>query len=206
MAEILGGVDRGPVHHLEPGRDDAGADDRGHAVARLLVGGETDQQGARGLGLFQNPDGDLRDDAEQPFRAGHQAQQIVGLGVQVPAAEADDVAVRQHQLDAEQVVGGEAVLQAVHAARVFRDVAADRAGDLRGRVGGVVEARVLDRGGDAEVGHAGLGDHAAVLEVDLEDAVELAQAEHDAIGQRQGAARERGAGAPRHDLDPFPVA
>ena len=52
----------------------------------------------------------------------------------------------------------------------------------------------------------GLGDHAAVLEVDLEDPVELAQAQDDAVGERQGAARERGAGTPRHDLDPLRVA
>ena len=167
---------------------------------------EADQHGARGLGLRQDAHGDLGDHAEQAFGAGHQAEQVVAVGVEVLAAEADDVAVGQHQLQAQHVVGGEAVFQAVHAARVLGDVAADGAGDLRGRVGRVVEARVLDRLGDAEVGHAGLGDDGAVLEVDVEDPVELAQAQHDAVGERQGAARERGAGAARHDLDPLGVA
>ena len=206
VAEVLGGVDRRPVHHLEPARDDAGGDDRGDAVAGLLVGREADQQRPRGLGLPQDAHRDLGDDAEQPFGAGHQAEQVVGVGIEVLAAEAHHVAVRQHHLEAEQVVGGEAVFQAVHAARVLGDVAADRARDLARRIGRVIEALVLDRVGDAEIGDARLGDHAAVLEVDLEDAVELAEAQHDAVGQRQGAARERGAGTPRHDLDLLRVA
>ena len=206
VAEILGGVDRRPVHHLEPARNDAVGDDRGDAVAALLGGWKADQQRLRGLGLLQDPHRDLGDHPQQPLRAGHQAQEIVALGIEMLAAQAHDVAVRQHHLEAQQVVGGEAVLQAVHAARVLGDVAADRAGDLAGGIGRIVEARVLHRVGDAEVGHAGLGDDAAVLEVDLEDPVEFAQPQHDAVGERQGAARERGAGAARHDLDALLVA
>jgi hypothetical protein len=61
------------------------------------------------------------------------------------AADAQDLAVDQHQFDAEHVVGGQAVFEAVHAAGILRDVAADRAGDLRGRIGRVVEALALDR-------------------------------------------------------------
>ena len=50
-------------------------------------------------------------------------------------------------------------------------------------------------------------DHdAAVVEVDLEDAVELAHAEQHAVGERQRAARQRGAGAARHDADAVLVA
>ena len=47
VAEVLGGVDRRPVHHLEAARDDAVRDDRGDAVARLLGGREAHQQRAR---------------------------------------------------------------------------------------------------------------------------------------------------------------
>ena len=181
-------------------------DDRGDAVARLLGRGKTDQQRARGLGLLQDAHRDLGDHAEQPLGAGHQAQQVVAALIEMLAAETHDVAVRQHHLEAENVVGGEPVLQAVHAARVLGDVAADRARDLAGWIGRVVEAFVLDRIGDAEIGDARLGDHAAVLEVDLQDAIELAQAQHDAVGERQGATRERGSRAPRHDLDPLRIA
>ena len=91
-------------------------------------------------GFLQDAHRDLGDDAEQPLRAGHDAEQVVALRVEMLAAEADDLAVHQHHLDAEHVVGGQAVFQAMHAAGILRDVAADRAGDLRGGIGGIVEA------------------------------------------------------------------
>ena len=49
----------------------------------------------------------------------------------------DEVAVREDDFEAEDVRGGEAVLEAVRAAGVFRDVAADGADGLRGGIGGV---------------------------------------------------------------------
>ena len=116
------------------------------------------------------------------------------------AAQPDDFAVHQHHLDAEQVVGGEPVLQAVHAAGVLRDVATDRAGDLRAGIGGVIEAFVLDRLGDAEVGDPRLHAGAAVGVVDLENAVELAHGQQDRVAHRHRPARQRGAAAARHDL------
>ena len=100
-------------------------------------------------GFLQDAHRHLGDDAEQPFRAGHDAEQVVAVGIEMLAAEADDLAGHQHHLEAEHVVGGQAVFQAVHAAGILRDVAADGAGDLRGRIGRVIEARVLDRLGDA---------------------------------------------------------
>ena len=54
-----------------------------------------------------------------------------------------------------------------------------------------------------EIGDARLHHGDAVVEVDLEDAVELGHAEQHAVGERQRAARQRGAGAARHDLDAF---
>ena len=58
------------------------------------------------------------------------------------------------------MVDGEAVLQAVRAARVLGDVAADRADLLARRVGRVVEAVRRDRPRDVEVRHARLDDDA----------------------------------------------
>ena len=113
-----------------------------------------------------------------------------------------DLALDRHQLDADDVVGGQAVLQAVHAAGILGDVPADRAGDLARGVGRVIEAEPLHGVGDGEVGDAGLGDDAAVGDVDLEDAVELAHAQEHAVGERQRAPRQRGPGAARDDLDP----
>ncbi len=73
-------------------------------------------------------------------------------------------------------------------------------------IGRVVEAGVLDRLGDREIGHARLDHHHAVVEIDLADAVELRHAEQHAVGERQRAARQRGAGAARHHLDALGMA
>ena len=89
----------------------------------------------------------------------------------------------------------------MHAAGVLGDIAADRAGDLRGRIRRVIKALRLDRLADREIGDARLHPGAAVLIVDLENAVELAHREQDAVLERHGAARKRGAAAARHDLD-----
>ena len=124
---------------------------------------------------------------QQALRAGDDAQQVVALAVEVFAAEPHDLAGDQHHLDAEHVVGGQPVLQAVHAARVLGDVAADRTGDLARRIGCIVEAAFGDGIGNGQIGDPRLGRHAAVVIVDLEDTVELAEAEQDAVGQRQRA-------------------
>ena len=89
----------------------------------------------------------------------------------------------------------------MHAAGIFRDIAADRAGDLRRRIGRVIESGMRHRLADGEIGDAGLGHHHAVVEIDLADALELAKPEQHAVGQRQRAAGQRGAGAARHHLD-----
>ena len=81
------------------------------------------------------------------------------------------------------------------------DVAADRAGELRGRIGRVEEAVGADRLGNREIGDAGLDPRIAVGEVDLEDAAHLGQADDDRVFLRDGAAGERRAGAARHDID-----
>ena len=83
-------------------------------------------------------------------------------------------------------------------ARVHADIAADRAGELRGWVGRVEEAFGRDRAGDREIGHAGLDPRDAVGIVDLEDAVHLGDADHDRVLLRDRAAGERGAGAAGH--------
>ena len=140
--EILGRVDRRPVHHLHAAGDDPGADDVGDAAPGVLARGEADQRGARRLRRAQDAHRHLGHDAEQALRAGHQAEQVVAVGIEMLAAEPDHLAGDQHHLDAEHVVGGQAVFQAVHAAGILRHVAADRAGDLRRGVGRIVEAAV----------------------------------------------------------------
>src|SRR5260370_39527839 len=83
---------------------------------------------------------------------------------------------------------------------MLRDVTADCAGDVAGRIWSIVETGVLDGLGNCEIGDAWLNDGATVLVVNPENAIELGHAEEDAVGQRQSAARNRGSRAARGDL------
>ncbi len=189
MNEFLDRMDRRPVHHLHAARNDAGADDARHAFAAILGFQETDQGRARGLRTLENAHGNFRDNAKQTFGPGNDAEQIVTAGIQVTAAEPYDFAGYQDQFAAEQIIRGHAVFEAVHAAGIFRDIAADRAGDLRGRIGRVVEAGMLDRLRDREIGYPGLDHGDTVVVVDLKDAIEFGHAEQHAVTERQRAAR-----------------
>jgi len=130
MDESFGGVDRRLVHHFHAAGNDPGADDPRHAFAGRLDLAETDHQRARGLGLLQDPHGDLGNDAEQAFGACDDAHQVVAAALGGLAADLDDFARDQHDFAAQHVVGGHAVFQAMHAAGILRDIAADRAGNL----------------------------------------------------------------------------
>jgi hypothetical protein len=69
--------------------------------------------------------------------------------------------------------------------------------------GCVIEAVFLDRAADGEIGHAGLCDHAAILEIDLDDAVHAAEPDQDRVGPRQCATRKRRARTSRNDGHAF---
>ena len=118
------------------------------------------------------------------------------------AAEPDDLAGDQHHFKAQDIVGGEPIFQAMHPAGIFRHIAANGAGDLRGGIRRVVKALVLHRLGYGEVGDPRLHHGAAVLIVDFQHPVEFRKPQHNAVGQRQGPAGKRGASTARHDLDP----
>ena len=149
VGEILADRDRRPVHVFHRHRHDSRADDRRHAAARVGAGIEAEQHRARAFGGADQLDRRFDDDAKLPLRAADEAKPVEAGGVELGAAEVEDVAVERNQPDAEQVVDRHAVLQAMRAAGVHADVAADRAGELRGRVGRVKEAVSRDRLGNA---------------------------------------------------------
>ena len=127
---------------------------------------ERRERDLRDLRLRRQLHGDLGDDREQALGAVDEREQVVAGAVQRVAAELDDLAGDQHAAHAPHVVHGEPVLEAVHAAGVLGDVAADRARDLRRRIRRVVEAVRRRRFGDREVAHAGLHDGGARERVD----------------------------------------
>ena len=169
---------------------DAGAGD--------LVGAERRQHRTRALGRTQDAHGDLGDHGKLALAAGQQAQPVVAGGVEMRTADGQDLAIHRDDLQAEKVVGGDAVFQAMRAARVHVDVAADHAGELARRIGRVEEPPALHRIGDADIGDAGLHRGAAIGVVDVEDAVHPHQPDHHRVRHRQRPAGQRCAGAARH--------
>ena len=82
-----------------------------------------------GAGCGQQAQGRLGDDPERALGADEEVRQVVAHDVLgVPAAGADDLAVGEHDLEAQDVVARDAVLHAAQAAGVLGEVAADRAG------------------------------------------------------------------------------
>ena len=171
----FGRVDRQPIHHLDGRRHDAAGDDRRHRVARRVDRREPRKQREHRFWTPEQAQRRLRDDGERAFRADEDAEQIEAGRVERGAADVDELAVGQHGLDAEHVVDGEAVLQAVRAAGVLGDVAADRADDS----GSTDQARSSSRTGATrfvivQVGDARFDDDAQVGDVDVENAVQSA--------------------------------
>src|SRR5690606_15079050 len=145
----------------------------------------------------------LGHDTDQPLRADDETEPIVMTAVEMLAAEPDDVALGRHELDAEHVVRGEAVLQAVHSARVLGDVAPDRARDLARRIRRIVKTLIGHRMGDREICDAALRDDAAVRIVYVEYPVELAERDDDRVRRRYRSPGQRRARTARHDPQAF---
>ena len=196
---VLGGLDRQPVHHLDRGRHHARGDDVRDGGAGRVHRVEAREQRPDGL---RSPDEAERDPGRDPERAlgaDDHAEQVGPVRVERLPAELDDLAVRQHECQPGDVVGREPVLEAVRAAGVLGDVAADRAHLLARGVGRVEEALSGDGAGDVEVRHARLDDDALAREVDLEDPVHSGERHDDAAWHGRRAARKTGAGPARDE-------
>ena len=130
VGEGLAGVDAGFVHEFEGDRNDAGGDDGVDGRTRDFGAVEGGEHGAGAFGAAEDADGDLGDQAELAFGAGDEAEPVVAGGVEVGAADGDDLTLDGDEFQAEEVVGGDAVFQAVGAAGIHHHVAADHAGEL----------------------------------------------------------------------------
>jgi hypothetical protein len=188
---------RDPVHHLDRARDHAGLHDLRHRLARRVRGVEERHERLDRLGRGHHAQPHLGGDPERALRADERAEQVVARGIELRTAQRDQLAVGQDDLQPAHVVRREPVLEAVRAAGVLGHVAADGAHDLRAGIGRVEEVG-RHRGRDRRVRHAGLDAYALVGEVDLEHALQAGRDDQDAVGDRQRAAGQPGARAPRH--------
>ena len=188
----------GLVHHLQPGRNNACRNHRRHRVTGFAHIVKAGHDAACELRLGHKLDQHLQRDRQHAFAAHHHAHQVVARCVQRLRAKGDGLAFNRQAAHLQHVVQGQAVFQAMHAARVFGHIAANGAGDLARRVGGVVQA--VGRGGlaDGQVAHAALHARGAAVGVDLQNLVELGQRHGHAQGVGHGATRQTRARTARH--------
>ena len=140
VGERLAGVDRRPIHEFQRDGNDAGGDDRIDTGTGDLVRAEGGEHRSRTFRRAQNAHGHLGDHRQLPLAAGQQPQPVIAGGIEMRAADVEDLAFDGDDLQAQQIVGGDAVFQAMRAAGVHVDVAADHAGELAGWIGRIEEA------------------------------------------------------------------
>ena len=202
---LLDGGEALAVEQLQRVRGQAAAGDGGDGDAGVDEVVEGADDGARRAGESRaQPQGDLGDDAERSLRTDHQAAEVKSRNAfRGPATEPDRVAVaggtahdRPHT---EDVVAGDAVLEAAEAAGVGRDVAADRRPRRARGVRRVPEALLAHERLEIVVDDAGLDDADEVVGVDLDDLVHPREVEDEAAVDGVRAAGQAGTRAPRDD-------
>ena len=108
-----------------------------------------------------------------PLLGGHHGSNDLARRI----AKDDDLTVRQDRGQRVNMVEHHAILEAVRAAGVFGDIAADGAGGLTRRVGGEVQAMPGDGTADDAVHRPRLDDRARVVDVDVENLRQALQAD-----------------------------
>ena len=199
---VLDGVDRQLVEDLDRRRLEARGDDLGDRVAGGVEVVEDREQRLGDRGHGGQLDRDLGRDAEHTLASGEEPDEVVAVGIDRGPSEVEQLALRRHDDEAQDVPRRRAVAEAVGASGVVRDVAADRAGLLRRGVGRVEQAMLCACGGQVDVDHAGLDAREAVLGVDLQHVLHARGREHDAAFDRRRAAGQAGPRAARDDRDP----
>jgi len=102
---LLARSDGEPVHHLDRRGGDACGDDPRHRLAGIPHARERGKDRLRGLGHAHDPKHHLGDDAERPFAADHDAEEVVPGGVADRASEVRDTPVGGHEGRTEHVMG-----------------------------------------------------------------------------------------------------
>src|SRR3984885_11446270 len=108
-------------------------------------------------------------------------------------------AVWKYDFESEHMRRGESVLEAMRAAGIFGNIAADAAHRLRRRVGRVEIFLWQNAAGDIEIYYAWFDDDARIGDVDFENAIHPRQADHDSIFDRERTAAESGARTARDE-------
>ena len=125
------GFDRLVVHELERRGHDPGRDNVRDGLAAGFDGVKCREQRLHGLWLGKKANDDLRDDRKRAFRSDDRARQDPVPRPRLPEFPSRTISPSaEHRFNLEDVVRRHAILQAVRAAGILRNVAADAAGHL----------------------------------------------------------------------------
>src|SRR5260221_1829144 len=137
MDSGFGGLDGERVHDFNGSGENGRGNDAAEGGARFIGGREGGEEHADAFGALDETENDFGGDAQSAFGADEDAEKVVAGRVERLAAEMNEGAVGKDNFEAEDVRGGESVLEAVRAAGIFGDVAANGADGLRRRIGSV---------------------------------------------------------------------
>ena len=118
-------LDGETVHHLQGGRDDPGSGDVHDRLRGGIHAVEDGQQRAYGFAAPHQPQHGFGHNAYRPLGADERAAQIVAGRIRRAPAQPDHATVIKDHLDAQHMIGRDAVGQRVRTAGVVRDIPAD---------------------------------------------------------------------------------
>ena len=202
----FGRLDGQMVHDLHGAREES----RGHDLGDGVPGGLQAPVGCQNrlvrLRLRDETNRDLQSDAEEPLRTHEEPGEVRSHPLQALAPQLHHRAVRQHRLQAQDMVAGHAVAQAVGASGVEGHVPADGADGLARRIGSVIEPVGSAQRGQVQVDDPRLHHGAPLGRVQLQDPVEAVEPDDDALPDRERSSGEAGAAPSRHEGQVLPVA
>ena len=199
-------LEREFFHDLDrPGQKSAGHHRR-DGVARLLQGEVAREHGVKGLGPREQLQCDLQRDSEKALVPHKQPRPVRTDLLAALAAEGYHFAGREHRLEAEHMIRGHAVFQAMRATGVERHVATDRADLLAGGIRREMQTKRRRRRGDREIDHPRLHDRNPLRRIEPEDPVQPVQRDYDAAFDGQRTTRQTCAAAARDKREVLGVA
>ena len=195
VGNILHGADAQSVNHFQGGGNDALADDGGNGGAGGINIGKDAEKSPHRFRRRQQPYQYAGGNAESALRADKRPAQVIAGRLARRSAQVDDFAVLQDCFHADDMVGGCAVGQAVGAAGVFGDIAAQAARALAGRVGGIAQPELARVVVQIQVDDARFDQRSAVDGVHFNDAVHPGESDLQSVRGGNCAAAQAGAAA-----------
>ena len=175
MDEVFHSSGHGFVHHFQTSWNDPSSDHSSHCIASLSQIVKTGHDASGQLRLGRKLHSHLRGDGQHPFGADDQRQKIQASAIQCICAKLYRLTFHGKAFYFNDVVQCEPILQAMHAARVFCHIAANRAGNLAAWIGRVIQTQRGDRFTDGQIPHATLHDCRTTEFVNLQNFVEFCE-------------------------------